>query len=147
MNARLRAQVRDRAGGRCEYCRIHEDDDPFFTFPIDHVIAQQHGGATTLDNLWLSCFRCNAHKGPNLASVDPATAMTAQLFHPRRDSWDEHFQCQPRIAKIEVAAADVSLDQLVRAAAGGRIECTSKPHATAKNFILRCIAARHMVAR
>ena len=92
MDARLRAQVRDRAGGRCEYCRIHEDDDPFFTFPIDHVIAQQHGGVTTLDNLCLSCFRCNAHKGPNLASVDPATAMTAQLFHPRRHSWDEHFQ-------------------------------------------------------
>jgi hypothetical protein len=45
MDARLRAQVRDRAGGRCEYCRIHEDEDPFFTFPIDHVIAQQHGGA------------------------------------------------------------------------------------------------------
>jgi len=44
-----------------------------------------------LDNLCLSCFRCNAHKGPNLASVDPATVMTAQLFHPRRDSWDEHF--------------------------------------------------------
>ena len=55
MDARLRAQVRDRAGGRCEYCRIHEDEDPFFTFPIDHVIAQQHGGATTLDNLCLSC--------------------------------------------------------------------------------------------
>jgi hypothetical protein len=36
MDARLRTQVRDRAGGRCEYCRIHEDDDPFFTFPIDH---------------------------------------------------------------------------------------------------------------
>ena len=39
MDARLRTQVRDRAGRRCEYCRIHEDDDPFFTFPIDHVIA------------------------------------------------------------------------------------------------------------
>jgi len=32
---------------------------------------------------------------------------------------------QPRVAKIEIGAADVSLDQLVRAytAAGGRIEC------------------------
>lgn len=46
MDARLRTKVRERAGGRCEYCRIHEDDDPFFTFPIDHVIAQQHGGST-----------------------------------------------------------------------------------------------------
>lgn len=69
MDARLRTHVRDRADGRCEYCRIHEDDDPFFTFPIDHGIAQQHGGVTTLDNLCLSCFRCNAHKGANLASV------------------------------------------------------------------------------
>ncbi len=36
---------------------------------------------------------------------------------------------QPRVAKIEVAAADVSLDQLVRAytAAGGRLKCLSKP--------------------
>ena len=63
--------------------------------PWDHVpMRMRHrlpGGVTTLDNLCLSCFRCNAHKGPNLASVDPATAMTAQLFHPRRDSWDEHF--------------------------------------------------------
>jgi len=91
MDARLRTQVRDRAGGRCEYCRIHEDDDPFFTFPIDHVIAQQHGGATTLENLCLSCFRCNAHKGPNLTSIDPATGITTSLFHPRRDLWGEHF--------------------------------------------------------
>ena len=91
MDARLRTQVRDRAGRRCEYCRIHEDDDPFFTFPIDHVIAQQHGGATTLENLCLSCFRCNAHKGPNLTSIDPATGITTSLFHPRRDLWGEHF--------------------------------------------------------
>jgi predicted XRE-type DNA-binding protein len=55
---------------------------------------------------------------------------------------------QPRIAKIEVAAADVSLDQLVRAytAAGGRIECTSKPNAAARKLTLRCIAARRMVS-
>ena len=91
MDARLRTQVRDRAGRRCEYCRIHEDVDPFFTFPIDHVIAQQHGGATTLENLCLSCFRCNAHKGPNLTSIDPATGITTSLFHPRRDLWGEHF--------------------------------------------------------
>jgi len=55
---------------------------------------------------------------------------------------------QPRIAKIEVAAADVSLDQLVRAytAAGGRIECTSKPNAAARKLTLRCIAARRMAS-
>jgi len=91
MDARLRQQVRARAGGRCEYCRIHQDQDPFFTFPIDHVVARQHGGLETLENLCLSCFRCNAHKGPNLASIDPDTVATVLLFHPRRDRWDDHF--------------------------------------------------------
>lgn len=91
MDPRLRQKVRERAGGRCEYCRIHQDQDPFFTFPIDHVVARQHGGLETLDNLCLSCFRCNAHKGPNLASIDPHTAVTVPLFHPRRDRWSDHF--------------------------------------------------------
>ena len=37
---------------------------------------------------------------------------------------------QPRVAQIDVVAADVSLDQLVRAsaAAGGRIECPPRSH-------------------
>jgi len=30
MNAALRAFVRERAGRRCEYCRLHEDDADFF---------------------------------------------------------------------------------------------------------------------
>ena len=56
---------------------------------------------------------------------------------------------QPRIAKIEVAAADVSLDQLVRAytAAGGRIECTSTRSAVTTKLSLRCVAARSKVVR
>lgn len=91
MDPRLRQEVRERAGGRCEYCRMHEDHDPFFTFPIDHVIAKQHGGGETPENLCLSCFRCNVHKGPNLASIDPETGVTAALFHPRRDGWNDHF--------------------------------------------------------
>jgi hypothetical protein len=28
MNPALRASVRERARGRCEYCRLHEDDEP-----------------------------------------------------------------------------------------------------------------------
>lgn len=47
---------------------------------------------------------------------------------------------QPRVAKIEVAAADVSLDQLVRAyaAAGGRIELTAQRAAHARKLSMRC---------
>ena len=92
MKEALRDQVRQRAGLRCEYCCVHQDQDPFYTFPVDHVIAQQHRGATTLENLALSCFRCNSHKGPNIASIDRVTSEMVPLFHPRRDAWSEHFE-------------------------------------------------------
>ncbi len=84
--------LRERANNRCEYCRIHQQHDPFYGFPVDHVIARQHGGPTALDNLCLICFRCNSHKGPNIASIDPATGELTNLFHPRNDQWEEHFQ-------------------------------------------------------
>jgi hypothetical protein len=92
MDAALRSLVRERAGHRCEYCRIHQDQDAFFTFPIDHIIARQHGGKNEADNLCLSCYRCNRHKGPNIASLDPETQELVRLFHPRRDDWAEHFE-------------------------------------------------------
>jgi hypothetical protein len=60
-------------------------------FQIDHVIARQHGGTDALDNLALSCIHCNRFKGPNIAGVDPDTSATVRLYHPRRDSWTEHF--------------------------------------------------------
>ncbi len=38
-----------------------------------HIVASQHLGATTVDNLALSCPFCNRHKGPNLVGIDPAS--------------------------------------------------------------------------
>jgi 5-methylcytosine-specific restriction endonuclease McrA len=46
----LRRLVIKRAGGRCEYCLIHQDDKPE-THPIDHVIALKHDGRTVKENL------------------------------------------------------------------------------------------------
>ena len=59
---------------------------------VDHVIAQQHGGKSTADNLALACSRCNLHKGPNVAGIDPLTKQLVRLFHPRTDTWGEHFR-------------------------------------------------------
>ena len=92
MDAALRKLVRERAKHRCEYCRIHQDQDPFFTLPIDHIIARQHGGKTEPDNLCLSCYRCNSHKGPNIAGIDLETGEMVPLFHPRQNNWHEHFK-------------------------------------------------------
>ena len=91
MDARLRHQIRDRAGDRCEYCQIsrHADQLPF---QVDHIIAEAHHGATTLDNLAWSCFDCNVYKGTNLAGIDPLTRELVSLIHPRVDDWREHFE-------------------------------------------------------
>ena len=90
MDARLKAQVRRRAGFRCEYCLFPERCAEL-RFQVDHIIAQKHSGSTIAANLALACFRCNSHKGPNLSGVDPESGHVVQLFHPRQDVWTEHF--------------------------------------------------------
>ncbi len=91
MDAGLRRLVFERASGRCEYCGMPSTWDPL-PFCIDHVVAQQHDGPTIESNLALSCFSCNTHKGPNVAGIDPADGKLTRLFHPRTDTWSEHFQ-------------------------------------------------------
>jgi hypothetical protein len=67
----LAERVRQRAKFACEYCRMPRDFYPTVAFPIDHVIAKQHGGPTVFGNLALSCLHDNSHKGPNVAGFDP----------------------------------------------------------------------------
>lgn len=87
----LRRLVEERAGGRCEYCRLHEDDT-FFTHEVDHIYAEKHDGPTAEWNLCLACADCNRNKGSDICSLDPETGEVVALFHPRRDRWAEHFQ-------------------------------------------------------
>ena len=91
MDAGLRRLVFERVCGQCEYCTMPSDWDPL-PFCIDHIIAQQHAGPTIESNLALSCFSCNTHKGPNIAGLDPETGQLTRLFHPRTDTWSEHFE-------------------------------------------------------
>lgn len=90
MSEPLERRVRKRAKHRCEYCWIPAFISEF-TFPLDHIIAQQHGGETTFENLALSCPHCNHHKGPNLTGIDPDTKKLTRLFNPRRNRWASHF--------------------------------------------------------
>ena len=78
----LRSQVHERAQGRCEYCHLSEEAD-LVRYEVDHVIAEQHGGETALENLAYACLDCNRQKGPNIASLDPQTNELTPLFNPR----------------------------------------------------------------
>ncbi len=89
--ARLRRQVIARAGGRCEYCRLPQEGQEAL-FHIDHIAPLAAGGPTTLANLALACVSCSLRKGARETAMDPASGDSARLFHPRRDSWDEHFR-------------------------------------------------------
>jgi hypothetical protein len=89
MNPRY-AQVAERASHRCEYCQAPE---AVFNFPfeVEHVIPPGRGGADEATNWALSCRACNLHKSDHLEAVDPHTGALAQLFHPRRQRWEDHF--------------------------------------------------------
>ena len=68
-----------------------QEADAFFAFHVEHIVAQQHQGSDDPANLALACNRCNGYKGPNLSSVDPDSGQIVPLFHPRQDSWRDHF--------------------------------------------------------
>ena len=87
-------RVREEARGRCEYCRMAEAWEPFFTYHIEHIVARQHGGIDERGNLAFACNHCNLIKGPNLASIDPDTGSLTPLFHPRAQQWAEHFRIE-----------------------------------------------------
>jgi len=91
MNPKLRSEVVRRAAGRCEYCRIPVKFD-FLPAQVDHIISEQHRGLGRKSNLALTCAHCNAHKGPNIAGIDPHTKRLARLFDPRREEWRQHFR-------------------------------------------------------
>jgi hypothetical protein len=79
VNRDLLDQVRRLADDRCDYCRIPRQFDPL-PFQLDHIIAEQHGGQTVLDNLAWSCLHDNKHKGPNIAGIDPVTNQLVAFF-------------------------------------------------------------------
>jgi hypothetical protein len=87
----LRTEAQERAGHRCEYCCLPEHHLRY-PFHAEHIIARQHGGTTTPDNLAWACLLCNARKGPNIAAYDPESGELTPLYHPRQQPWDDHFE-------------------------------------------------------
>jgi hypothetical protein len=90
VTAEQRRAVASRAYHVCEYCLVHEDDN-YFACEVDHIISIKHGGRTELSNLAHACFRCNRHKGTDIASLVPSTGALTRFFDPRSDPWAAHF--------------------------------------------------------
>ena len=91
MTARQKALVFRRANGCCDYCLSQAAfcPDPL---SIEHIMPRAAGGSNKSGNLALCCQGCNNIKFTNTAAVDPATGATESLYHPRRQSWEEHFE-------------------------------------------------------
>ena len=56
----IRRMVIDRDGLHCVYC---DEDLIDQEIHLDHVIPESQGGPTTVDNLQVTCRKCNTAKG------------------------------------------------------------------------------------
>lgn len=83
--------VIQRALNRCEYCLLPATWASI-SHHIDHIIPLKHNGSSDIENLAYACFACNLQKGSDIAAFDPLSGIMTRLFHPRLDSWAEHFQ-------------------------------------------------------
>ncbi|MFZ2360322.1 MAG: HNH endonuclease signature motif containing protein [Anaerolineae bacterium] len=87
--AEVRDLVAQRAGFRCSYCQSPQSVG--VPMVLDHTIPLAAGGDSTVDNLCLSCYRCNEFKGARLQAPDPQTGEMIRLFNPCREQWRDHF--------------------------------------------------------
>jgi hypothetical protein len=65
---------------------------------------EKHGGATTVDNLALSCLPCNRRKASDIGAIDPESGQFVRLFNPRQQDWSDHFRfSSPAIVGLTAA--------------------------------------------
>ena len=88
--AELRRRVAKHFADCCAYCQTAERLT-VATFEIEHIAPRSAGGETAFENLCLSCPTCNRHKADRSIIEDPDTKEQVALFHPHRDTWQDHF--------------------------------------------------------
>jgi hypothetical protein len=112
--------VETRAGGRCEYCRMHQALQGA-TFHVEHIDPTSKGGTSELDNLAWCCPACNLSKANRVEVPDPDSGAVVRLFHPRREQWSVHFRWvgyrlagQTPIGRATVLALDLNHARRIR---------------------------------
>jgi hypothetical protein len=120
MAADLAHHVRNRARGRCEYCRLPQKAT-HVPFETDHIIARKHGGRTVASNLAHACWYCNSFKGPDISGIDPVTRKLTKLFNPRRHKWQHHFRYEgpiligrTAIGRTTIRVLQINCDEAVK---------------------------------
>lgn len=125
----LRDLVRQRAGGKCEYCHVLERWQ-YVPFTANHIIPLVEGGAEEPDNLALACFHCNRRKADRMIVVDPDSGIRVQLFNPRQDEWDAHFTWSAdglrvvgltAVGRATIAALELNRERVIRIRAADTI--------------------------
>lgn len=93
------SSVAERATHRCEYCQAPEAIFNF-AFEVEHIVPPGQGGTESDDNRALACRACNVHKSDRCRATDPNSGEEVALFHPRRDSWADHFSLDRTTGEI-----------------------------------------------
>jgi hypothetical protein len=103
------------------------------TFPVDHVTPRTLDGKTVLENVALSCPRCNGSKWKHIEGTIDETGEVVPLFNPRTQVWSEHFRWSQEeigvlvgltpcgvatIARLQINASSVVAIRQVLAEAG-----------------------------
>lgn len=98
MSVYLAAPLRQRLlaadDHRCAYC-LTTTANSGVRMTVDHIFPESKGGKTEFENLCSCCRACNEFKGDTTRAVDPLTGEMVSLFHPRQQSWREHFTWDP----------------------------------------------------
>lgn len=86
----VRKRVSLRAKLLCEYCKSPSDCSNS-SFSVEHIEPRARGGSDDDPNLAWSCMGCNDRKYTAIDAVDPVSGEIVRLFHPRQQSWNDHF--------------------------------------------------------
>lgn len=97
--AELKSKIRQQARNRCGYCQTPQK---IVSMPleIEHIVPQTGGGTDTEENLWLACRNCNGFKHSKTHAIDPLTNVETNIFNPRKQDWNEHFEFNPEQTEI-----------------------------------------------
>lgn len=99
LSGKLRRQLEEADDHRCAYCHTTQFNSGQ-RMVADHIIPESKGGETAFENLCFACHLCNEFKGSRTIGVDPITGQPVPLFHPRQQSWFDHFAWEESATRV-----------------------------------------------